>query len=96
MSSAAFCEAVWTFNDAVLGTPDLQMSIPAWDQAWRQRTTAGFQRRSDSPLNHVIGALDGIFLRQERPTAAKVAYPQDYWSHTGFFALNVQAKCDSD
>jgi len=55
VSSAAFYEAVWIFTDAVLGTPDLQMSIPAWDQAWRQRTTAGFQRCSDSRLNHDIG-----------------------------------------
>jgi len=96
VSSSAFYEAVWTFTDAVLDTPDLQMSMPVWDQAWRQRTTAGFQRRSDSPLNNVIGALDGIVVRQERPTAAEVACPKDYWSRKGFFALNVQAICDSN
>jgi len=94
VSSSAFYEAVWTFTDAMLGTPDLQMSMPVWDQAWRQRTKAGLQRRSDSPVN-VIGALDGNVVRQERPTAAEVACPKDYWSRKGFFALNVLAICET-
>ena len=96
VSSSAFYEAVWTFTNAVLGTPDLQMSMPVWDAAWRQRTSAGFRRRSDSPLTNVIGALDGIVVRQDRPTATEVTCPKDYWSRKGFFALNVQAICDSN
>ena len=87
---------MWTFTDAVLGTPDLQMSMPVWDAAWRQRTSAGFQHRSDSPVTNVIGALDGIVVRQDRPTATEVTCPKDYWSREGFFALNVQAICDSN
>jgi len=96
VSSSAFYEAVWTFTDAVPGTPDLQMSMPVWDAAWRQRTSAGLQRRSESPLTNVIGALDGIVVRQDRPTATEVTCPKDYWSRKGFFALNVQAICDSN
>ena len=96
VSSSAFYEDVWTFADAVLGTPDMQMSMPVWDAAWRQRTSAGFQTRSDSPLTNVIGALDGIVARPEHPTATEVTCPKDYWSRKGFFALNGQAICYSN
>jgi len=70
--------------------------MPVWDAGWRQRTSAGFRRRSDSPLTNVIEALDGIVVRQDRPTATEVTCPKDYWSRKGFFALNVQAICDSN
>jgi len=96
LSTSTFYAAVWEFTDAVLSTPELQMIMPVWDAEWRQRTAAGFQRRGDSPLRNIIGALDGIAVRQERPTAAEVMCTKDYWSRKGFFALNVQAICDSN
>ena len=96
LAPSNFYDAVWTFTDAVISTPELQMSMPVWDAAWRRRTAAGFQRRSDSPLRNIIGSLDGIAVRQERPTAAEVTCTKDYWSRKGFFAYNVQAICDSN
>jgi len=96
LAPSNFYDAVWTFTDAVMSTPELQMSMLVWDAAWRRRTAAGFQRRSDSPLRNIIGSLDGIAVRQERPTAAEVTCTKDYWSRKGFFAFNVQAICDSN
>jgi len=87
---------VWTFTDAVMSTTELQMSMPVWDAGWRRRTAAGFQRRSDSPLRNIIGSLEGIAGRQERPTAAEVTCTKDYWSRKGFSAYNVQAICESN
>ena len=96
LSTSTFYNAVWELTEAVLSTPELQMIMPVWDAKWRQRAAAGFQRHGDSPLRNIIGALDGISVRQERPTAAEVMCTTDYWSRKGFFALNVQAICDSN
>jgi len=96
LAPSTFYDAAWSFTDAVMSIPELQMSMPVWDAAWRQRTAAGFQRRSDSPLRNIIGSLDGIAVRQERLTAAEVTCTNDSWSRTGFFAYKVQAICDSN
>lgn len=80
----------------MLKAPDLQMRMPFWDAAWRRRTAAGFQARGDSPLSKIIGAMDDVAILNERPSATEVTCTIDYWNWNKFFALNVQAVCDSN
>lgn len=72
------------------------MRMPLWDATWRRRTAAGFQARGVSPTFNIIGAMKGITLRQERPSPTEVTCSKDKWSRKGFFALNVQAVCESN
>lgn len=95
-SQTTFFDTVWDFTDATLSAPELQMEMPLWEADWRRRAAAGFQKRGNSPLNNIIGALDGIAIAQEQPSIADVACPKDHWCRKGFFALNVQAICDSN
>jgi hypothetical protein len=56
----------------------------------------GFADFSNGVFNGIIGALDGIAIRINCPTAADgVADPGNYWTRKQFYALNVQAICDS-
>lgn len=96
VSRTVFYEIVWDFTDAVLCAPELKLRMPLWEAAWRERTAAGFQRRGNSPFANIIGALDGIAVRQEQPSVADVTCPKDYWCRKGFFSLNVQAICDAN
>jgi len=94
VSKTTFYDCLWDFVDAMLLAPELQMRMPLWNAAWRRETALGFQARGDNPLINIIGALDGIAIRQEMPAYTEVACPKDYWNRKGFFALNVQAVCD--
>jgi len=44
----------------------------------------------------VVGALDGVAVRQEQPLAAEVQYVANEYSRKGFYALNTQAVCAAD
>lgn len=84
VSAATFYEIVWEFSDAVFRAPAMKKRMPLWEVARRQQTAAGFQKRGDSPLNNIIGALDGIAIRRERPSLGDVTCPKDYWCRKGF------------
>ena len=94
MSKTTFYDCVWDFFDDMLLAPGLQMQMPLWNADWRRKTAAGFQARGDNPLTKIIGALDGIAIRQEMPSYTEVICPRGYWNRKGFFPLNVQAICD--
>lgn len=96
VSKSSFYNTVWDFTDTMLCAPDPQMRMPLWNAAWRQRSATGFQQRADSPLKKVIGAMDGIAIRQEHLTTFEVSCPRDYCNLEGFFSLNVQAVCHSN
>lgn len=69
------------------------MNMLLWEANWRQTTAAGFQRRKNSPLTIIVGALDGLAVRIEQACLSEVACTRDYCSWTGFFAMNVSAIC---
>ena len=78
VSKTTFYDCVWDFVDAMLLSPGLQMRMPLWNSDWRRKTAAGFQSRGDNPLKNIIGALDGIAIRQEMPSYTEVICPRDY------------------
>ena len=52
-------------------------------------------RRRNNPLPGCIGALDGIAIRITKPRASDCFDPASYFHRKGFYALPVQAICDS-
>lgn len=73
---------------------ELDFDVPVADPLWRQKTSAGFQRSRHSPFDNVLGAVDGIAVRQEQPLVSDVPCVADYYSRKGFYAFNVQAICN--
>ena len=43
LAPSTFHGAVLTITDAVMSTPERQMSMPIWDASWRRRTAEGLQ-----------------------------------------------------
>jgi hypothetical protein len=62
-----------------------------------QDISLSFSDRSDGIINGCIGALDGVAIRIRSPTIIQdnVTDPGNYYCRKGFFALNMQAICDS-
>jgi hypothetical protein len=56
----------------------------------------GFASLTNGVLRGIVGALDGLAVKIRKPTINDVPNPMDYWNRKGFFAVNVQAICDSN
>ena len=61
-----------------------------------QHIAEGFQtsRTESSPVFGCVGALDGICVKIKKPAAGEL--PASFYSRKGFYALPVQALCDSN
>jgi DDE superfamily endonuclease len=80
--------------DAVLRT--LRMpGVPVYDAEAMRNLASGFHtsRRTPNPLWGCIGALDGIAIAITKPLDRY--FPRHYWTRKGFYAIPVQAICDS-
>lgn len=82
-------ETLGTINEA------LTISFPYNDEQWLKKTAQSFTREGRSALDNCCGALDGIAIKIEEPTQSDVANSSSYFNRKGWFALNVQAMCDS-
>lgn len=61
-----------------------------------QNISREFSEFSDGIFSGIIGAVDGIAIRIQCPSASDgVSDPGNYWTRKQFYALNVQAICDS-
>jgi len=94
-SISSFYNSLWCVVDTINSTPAMEFHLPLDDSSWRLRTAAGFQSRGDGPFDNILGALDGIVVKQEQPAATDVACLADHWCRKGYYALNTQAICDS-
>jgi len=93
---ATLYRSLWEVIDAINATPSLDLDFQLSCHQRRLDYARGFQRRRGSPFGNVIGALDGMAVRQEQPLAADVQCVADYYSRKGFYAFNTQAVCDAD
>jgi len=93
---ATFYNNLWHVVDAMNSTPALEFRMPLGDGAWRTATARRFQLRGDSPFDNILGALDGIAVKQEQPADGDVPRVADHYCRKGFYALNVQAICDAE
>jgi hypothetical protein len=65
------------------------------DMAFFQSISDGFASFTSGIFKRCIGAIDGIAIRINCPPESEVPDPKNYWCRKGFYALNVQAICDS-
>jgi hypothetical protein len=93
--------AVYNAFHEVVGWINSTFSFPL-TEILRKRDETTLQKISDlfavfsgSVFRGCIGALDGIAIRIYRPFFSDVTDPGNFFSRKGFFALNVQAICDS-
>lgn len=88
--------ALWEVVNAVNASPAMDFNFRLQDPAWRQQTSSGFEQSRRSPFDNILGAVDGIAVRQEQPLASDVPCVADYYSRKGFYAYKVQAMCNAD
>lgn len=69
--------------------------FPIEEQHCVQEATR-FKKMRRSPLNGIIGALDGIAIEIQQPSSKDVADARKYFNRKGFFALAVQAVVTAD
>ena len=93
---ATLCRSLWEVIDAINATPSLDLDFQMSRYQRRLGYAGGIQRRRASPFGDVIGALDGVTVRQEQPLASYVQCVADYNSRKGFYAFNTQAGCEAD
>jgi len=89
--------SVYHYIDTTLSSIDraFNMKFPYDDPNWLAKSSMGFSRNGKSPLSGCCAALDGIAIKIEEPSATDVKNPSTYYNRKGFFALNIQALCDS-
>jgi hypothetical protein len=93
---AAFLNVVDRINNCVeldgrICSTDHSLSVLA-------QRALGFQGRSAFPsvFRHCVGAIDGLFIKTEQPTAAEVGDVRSYWSgHKKAFGINMQGVCNA-
>lgn len=73
----------------------LRLHFPYNDKTWLERSSLGFSRNGRSPISGCCAALDGIAIKIAEPASRDVPNPSTYYNRKGFFALNIQALCDS-
>ena len=93
---ATLCRSLWEVIDAINATPCLDLDFQMGRYQRRLGYAGGIQRRRASPFGDVIGALDGVTVRQEQPLDSYVQCVADYYSRKGFYAFNTQAGCEAD
>jgi len=93
---ATLYRSLWEVIDAINATPCLDLDFQLSCHQRRLDYAGGFQRRRGSPFGNVIGALDGVAVRQDQPLVADAQCVADYYSRKGFYAFNTQAVCDAD
>jgi len=94
--AAKLSRSLWEVIDAINASPILDFDFKLACRRRRLDYAGGFQRRRASPFGNVIGALDGVAVRQEQPLSSDVQCVADYYSRKGFYAFNTQAICDAD
>ena len=92
----ALYNSVWEFTDAVSAASSMDIRIPLTDPVWRARTAALFQFRQDSPFNNMLGAFDGIAIKQTELSYTEVTCVSDHYCRKEFYALNTQAMWDAN
>jgi len=73
----------------------LTLKFPYNDAAWLSESSHGFSRGGRSPIEGCVAAMDGIAIKIAEPCVNDVPNPSTYFNRKGFFALNIQAMCDS-
>ena len=93
---ASFMDVIRRINSC----PEMEGNIYSTDQteAALAARASEFARRSSFPsvFRHVVGAIDGLFIKTRQPTMKEVSNVRAYYSgHKKGFGLNMQAVCNA-
>jgi hypothetical protein len=90
---------VWKITHEVCDSINRAFPIRKYDfsdVAYMEKIEKSFAARSGFVYRGCVGALDGIALRIKRPTNRESGgNPTTYYNRKGFYAVNLQAVCDS-
>jgi hypothetical protein len=91
---------VWTIVDAVNNCPDLAFGYPS-DWKEQEKIAQGFHRVSRGIFKCCAGAIDGIMIWMEKPSAkhcemSECGAKKFFCGRKKKFGLNMQATCDHE
>ena len=100
VSHSAVFVSVWKVVDAVNQCPELGFEFPS-DHDAQFKLAEGFARRSKAGFKNCAGAIDGMLLWIEKPTAAdceeaECGPAKFFCGRKSKFGLNFQAICDAE
>jgi hypothetical protein len=92
-------QSVWRVVNAVNNCSDLKFEFPE-DWAAQRLVAAGFEKKSRAGFSICAGAIDGLLIWIEKPTAedcevAKCGPKKFFCGRKHKFGLNMQGTCDS-
>jgi hypothetical protein len=100
ISHSEVFNSIWLVVDAVNSCDGLTFSFPASHAAQRE-LAAGFKERSKAGFDCCCGAMDGMLVWIERPTAfdcdmAQCGARKFFCGRKHKYGLNMQGTCDAD
>ena len=96
-SRAAAYLAVDDFVDAVNLAPELNIDLPTTPEEWEEIYEQYKMKSSNEIIAGCVGAIDGFFLRTNKPTSKEVGNVIAYYSgHYESYGLNCQACVRAD
>ena len=105
VSISTYYKAVWEVFEAIGDAYDISFPLPRPSDSQGEKTAKvqelgrlarGFQRKStNGVIGGCVGAIDGLLVKISKPPLP-VQNPARFMSRKHFFALNVQAICDSN
>ena len=105
VSISTYYKAVWEVFEAIDDAYDISFPLPRPSDSQGEKTAKvqelgrlarGFQRKStNGVIGGCVGAIDGLLVKIPKPPLP-VQNPARFMSRKKFFALNVQAICDSN
>jgi hypothetical protein len=111
LSGASYLDLMVTYGIAKCHVYSIFLEVVGWikktfsfplvnalktkDETFLQTISDGFANFTSGIFKGCIGAIDGIAIRIICPSEGEVPDPKNYWCRKGFYALNVQAICDS-
>merc|ERR1712196_528367 len=66
------------------------------DEASCEEIAETFRKKNNGWVDMCIGAIDGLAVKINRPLLRDTKNPKQYYNRKGFFAVVLQAVCDSD
>ncbi len=91
-------QIVWSTIAAINNCKALALPFDLDDASKCAERASFFQRRSSAPaiFSHVVGAIDGLFIRIQGRSLRDTANPRSYFNgHKQGYGVNLQVVCDA-
>jgi hypothetical protein len=91
---STFYTCLWRTLEAL--DKAFKLSFDVTDNTEMANLEEGFAQLTGHVLRGIVGALDGLAIKIQKPWVQEVPDPMAFFNRKGFFAVNVQAICDSN